>query len=238
MFKLKKSKDRGYANHGWLEARHTFSFGDYFDPDNMGFSVLRVINEDKIQPGEGFPMHSHKDMEIVTYIVEGAIEHKDTIGDHGGNSGVIQPGEIQRMSAGRGVRHSEFNHFKDKLTHLLQIWILTEKNGIAPEYEQKNFTEKFKKSPLVLIGSRDGREDSVIIHQDMSLFAGRFENHSQKFEVKEGRKIWLQVVKGEISVKGQKEVNLEAGDGLAIVDEKQIHLQSQKNCEFLIFDLP
>jgi redox-sensitive bicupin YhaK (pirin superfamily) len=239
MFKIIKSNDRGKANHGWLDARHTFSFGDYYNEDQMGFSVLRVINEDRIEAAAGFPTHGHKDMEIVTYIIEGAIEHKDSLG----TSSVIKPGEIQRMSAGSGVRHSEFNHFKDKKTHLLQIWLLTEKNGIAPSYEQKSIMPLLEKNHLALIGSHNGREGSVTIHQDVNLYAGRFNpGEVINFDIKPGRKAWVQLVKGKLEVQGTGKANLESGDGLAIADEKRLALKSSESLkeptEFLLFDLP
>lgn len=232
MLHLLKSNDRGHADHGWLNAYHSFSFADYYDPKKMGFSILRVINEDRIQGGEGFPTHGHKDMEIITYIIEGALEHKDTLG----NNEVIKPGEVQRMTAGTGIRHSEFNHLKDKQTHLLQIWILPRKKNEKPGYDQKNFSDQIKEGDLTLIGSPDGKHDSIVINQDMSLYAGHFKaGDSAEFELLKGRQGWLQLISGHINVNHQ---GMDPGDGLAITQERKLEIKAHKKSEFLFFDLP
>lgn len=233
MLLIRKSKDRGYANHGWLEARHSFSFSEYYDPEHMGFRVLRVINQDQVAPGTGFATHGHQNMEIVTYITEGALEHKDTLG----NTAVIRPGEVQRMSAGTGIRHSEFNHSRTEAVKLLQIWLLPEKEGIAPGYEQKSFADQFTPNSWVLTASRAGREGSVKINQDVDLYVAHFEQgFEKKFSMKANRYGWVQMVRGSIQVNGS--VELAAGDGLAISDENEMTFICRENCEFLFFDLP
>ncbi|MBY0386240.1 pirin family protein [bacterium] len=233
MLQIRKSEDRGHANHGWLEAKHSFSFSEYYDPDYMGFRVLRVINQDRVAPGTGFATHGHQNMEIVTYITEGALEHKDTLG----NTAVIRPGEVQRMSAGTGIRHSEFNHSRQEAVKLLQIWLLPEKEGIAPGYEQKSFADQFTANSWVLTASRAGREGSVKINQDVDLYVGHFEKgFEKKFSMKTGRYGWVQMVRGNIQVNGS--VELAPGDGLAISDEKELTFACREKCEFLFFDLP
>ena len=231
MITLRPSAARGHADHGWLQARHTFSFADYFDADHMGFGPLRVINDDRVVGGAGFPTHPHRDMEIITYVVDGALEHKDTTG----GGGVIKPGDVQHMTAGTGVRHSEYNHSATDLVHFLQIWIVPEADGLTPSYEQKAFPENERQDTLRLIGSRDGRDGSVVIHQDVDLFASLLSaDKSVAFDIKPGRKVWLQIVKGKISVNGQA---LAAGDGLGLLDAGTINLAAQENAEFLLFDL-
>jgi redox-sensitive bicupin YhaK (pirin superfamily) len=226
------SEKRGYAKHGWLNAKHTFSFADYYDPDFMGFRVLRVINEDRIEGGAGFPTHGHSNMEIITYIIDGAVEHRDSLGSHG----VIRPGDVQRMSAGTGVRHSEFNHEKNKETHLLQIWIEPEKMGIEPSYEQKSFVEALQEKNFVLVANREGKDGSVHIHQDVNLYVGKFkQNDKKRIELADKRYAWIQVVRGELNVNGKI---LKAGDGLASSQEKVLELTAPQNNEFLFFDLP
>jgi redox-sensitive bicupin YhaK (pirin superfamily) len=231
MTELRRSAERGHANHGWLDSYHSFSFADYYDPLHMGFGPLRVINEDRVQPGSGFGTHGHRDMEIISYVLEGALGHKDSIG----NGSTIVPGDVQRMSAGTGVRHSEFNHEKAGVTHFLQIWIEPHVTGIPPSYEQRHFKPEDKRGRLRLIASPDGRDGSVTIHQDALLYAGLFDgketaNHS----LHAGRKGYVHVARGKISVNGQA---LEAGDALK-TDAGAIELKDGKNAEVLVFDLP
>ncbi len=229
MIKIRKSEHRGKANHGWLDTKHTFSFASYYDPEHMGFRSLRVINEDKVKPGKGFGSHPHENMEIITYIVAGAIEHKDSTG----TASVIKPGEIQRMSAGTGVVHSEYNPSKEKELHLLQIWIEPNKNDVEPGYEQKKI--KKDKGKLVLIASQKPDKDSVKIHQDASVFAGYFsKGDAAVHKLKPKRHAWVQVVRGHVSVNG---FDMEAGDGAAVSDEKNIEIKSLAETEILLFDL-
>jgi redox-sensitive bicupin YhaK (pirin superfamily) len=232
MIQIRNSMQRGHANHGWLDSYHTFSFADYYDPEFMGFRSLRVINEDKIEGGTGFPRHGHRDMEIVTVLLEGALAHKDTLG----SAAVIRPGEVQRMTAGTGIEHSEYNHSKDEVAHLLQIWLLPEKQGLKPSYEQKNFSEKLEQSAFVLVGSRDGREGSVTIHQDVSLYWGRLNSKKSKLvhPVSPGRSLWLQMMRGEAAL---SEHRLASGDGVAVTGETKIDLSTASSAEFLLFDL-
>ncbi|WP_306141118.1 pirin family protein [Roseibium sp. MMSF_3412] len=228
---LRPSDARGDADFGWLKSKHTFSFGSYFDPNHIGFGALRVINEDRVAPSGGFPTHPHQNMEIISYVVSGGLEHKDSLG----TGSVIRPGDLQRMSAGTGVRHSEYNHSAADPVHFLQIWIVPEADGLAPSYEQKAFPESERQDTLRLIGSRDGREGSVVIHQDVDLYASLLSaDKSVAFDVQPGRKVWLQIVKGKISVDGQA---LAAGDGLGLLDAGTINLAAQENAEFLLFDL-
>lgn len=231
MLHVRKAKDRGHANHGWLDSYHTFSFADYYDPNFMGFRSLRVINEDKIAGGAGFPRHGHRDMEIVTILLEGALEHKDTLG----TSSVIRPGEVQRMTAGTGIEHSEFNHLQDQMAHLLQIWILPEKQGLKPGYEQKDFREKLEKEPLVLVGSRGGRDGSITIHQDIDLYLGRLtaKNSQQSLPLANGRSAWIQMAKGSMQLNGEK---LEHGDGAAVAGEARLQFEAQ-DAFFLLFNM-
>jgi quercetin 2,3-dioxygenase len=231
MITIRPAKDRGIANFGWLDSRHTFSFGEYYDPKHMGFADLRVINEDKVDPGQGFSTHGHRDMEIISYVLEGALEHKDSIG----TGSVIRPGDVQRMSAGIGIMHSEYNASKVDPVHFLQIWILPEQKGIAPGYEQKTFSDAEKKNQLRLVGSRDGREGSITIHQDVDLYAVVLgADASVQHTFKEGRVGWLQVARGAIQVNEQ---TLTAGDGAAI-EESLITLQgTDQDAEVLLFDL-
>ena len=232
MITLRKSSDRGHFDHGWLNTYHTFSFADYYDPDWMGFRTLRVINEDFVQPSEGFPTHAHRDMEILTFILEGALQHKDSMG----TGSVIVPGDVQRMSAGKGVTHSEFNHSKTEPVHLLQIWILPERKGIEPGYEQKAFKEEEKKGRFRLIASHDGRDGSVTIHQDTDLHATILKPAEKvKHALKPGRYAWVQVARGEIELNGKI---LQAGDGAAVSDENSVQITGKKESEVLLFDLP
>ncbi len=231
MLTLRKSSDRGYADHGWLKSFHSFSFAGYYDPKHMGFGNLRVINEDRIAPGTGFGTHGHKDMEIISYVLTGELAHKDTLGNIKG----IPPGDVQRMSAGRGVQHSEFNHAKDQTTHFLQIWIEPNVTGIAPSYEQKTFAEGAKRGSLRLVASPDGAEGSVTIHADASLYAGLFDGaEAATLTLDPARKSYVHLVRGEIEVNGQK---LAAGDAAMIENEKQLALGNGKSAEVLVFDL-
>lgn len=231
MIELRKSEDRGHANHGWLDSYHTFSFADYYDPKEMGFGPLRVINEDWIDAGTGFGTHGHKDMEIITYVLEGELGHKDSIG----NGSVIRPGDVQRMSAGKGIRHSEFNHAEGRQTHLLQIWIEPNVHGIEPGYEEKRFDAAQKRGQLRLIASPDGHDDSVMIHQDARLYAGLFDGAERAgIAVGAGRRAYLHVARGEIQANG---IALKAGDALKIADEPFIELTQGRQAEVLLFDL-
>jgi len=231
MLTLRKSSDRGYADHGWLKSFHSFSFAGYYDPKHMGFGNLRVINEDRIAPGTGFGTHGHKDMEIISYVLTGELAHKDTLGNIKG----IPPGDVQRMSAGRGVQHSEFNHAKDETTHFLQIWIQPNVTGIPASYEQKTFTEGAKRGALRLVASPDGADGSVTIHADASLYAGLFDGaETATLTLDPARKSYVHLVRGELEVNGQK---LAAGDAAMIENEKQLALGHGKSAEVLVFDL-
>jgi len=231
MLAIRHAEERGAAKFGWLDSKHTFSFGHYHDPKFMGFGPLRVINEDRVQPGSGFDTHGHRDMEIISYVLEGALEHKDSMG----NGSVILPGDVQRMSAGTGIRHSEFNQSKSDLVHFLQIWILPEKDGLQPSYEQKNFNDADKQGRLRLIGSRDGRDGSVTIHQDVDLYASRLVSAERlTYVLNEDHIAWIQVVRGRTFI---NDVELEAGDGMAIERESLINLQGKYDAEVLLFDM-
>lgn len=231
MMTLRKSEERGFADHGWLKSRHTFSFADYQDPNHVHFRKLRVINEDWINPAEGFGTHPHEDMEIITYVLSGALEHKDSMG----NSSVILPGEVQRMSAGTGVTHSEFNHSKEDVTHLLQIWIFPREKGLKPSYEQKKFSDELKTNKLCLVASKNGREGSVTIHQDVDLYASILEKEEDiSFNIQKDRYLWIQVIKGSLNVNGH---SLNSGDAASLSDELSLKLQAPEKAEFLVFDL-
>ncbi len=231
MMYLRKSDERGEADHGWLKAKHSFSFSSYYDNRYLGFRDLRVINEDQVLGGGGFPTHSHKDMEIVTYILEGALEHKDSMG----TGSIIRPGDVQYMSAGSGVNHSEFNHSKTDRVHLLQIWILPEKQGGSPRYDQKHFAEADRTNQLRLIASHDGRDNSISIRQNASLYASLLESgKTVTHEIAEGRHVWLQLARGKLEVNGEP---IEAGDGLAFVKESTIEIKGTEKAEFILFDL-
>jgi len=231
MIALRKSDERGRADHGWLDSRHTFSFADYHDPDHMGFRSLRVINEDRVRPGQGFGTHPHRDMEILSYVLEGALEHKDSMG----TSSVIRPGEVQRMSAGSGVRHSEYNPSRTDPVHFLQIWILPEKQGLQPGYEQREFPDPERRNRLRLVASRNGREGSLTIHQDVDLYATLLEGGGKVAHVlAPGRHAWVQVTRGSVTLNGQA---MDAGDGAAVSGEKSLELSASENAEVLIFDL-
>ena len=231
MITLRKASERGHANHGWLDSYHSFSFADYYDPQYMGFASLRVINEDYVQPGKGFGTHGHRDMEIITYILEGALEHKDSMG----TGSVIRPGDVQRMSAGTGIRHSEYNASKTEPVHFLQIWIAPEKNGLAPGYEQKSFAGAEKSGALRLVGSRDGRRDSVTIHRDVDLYAAMLRpGESVSHTIAAGRAAWVQVARGSVSLNGAR---LAAGDGAAVEEPGTLKLDSVSDAEVLLFDI-
>jgi hypothetical protein len=232
MITVRPANARGVANFGWLDSRHTFSFGEYYDRNHMGFADLRVINEDKVAPGQGFGTHSHRDMEIISYVLDGALEHKDNIG----NGSVIRPGDVQRMSAGTGIMHSEYNSSKTEPVHFLQIWILPEQKGIEPGYEQKTFAPEEKQGTLRLVGSRDGRDSSVTIHQDVSLYATSLrEGETVNHQLADGRVAWVQVARGSVQLNDR---SLTAGDGVAIAQLEQIVLQgTSNNAEVLLFDI-
>jgi quercetin 2,3-dioxygenase len=232
MLTVRKAQERGHAQHGWLESYHTFSFAGYHDPRHMGFRDLRVINEDYVQPRRGFGTHSHRDMEIVTWVLEGALEHEDSLG----TGSVIRPGDVQRMSAGSGVSHSEFNHSASELVHLLQIWILPERDGGAPSYEQKHFPAEARRGALRLLASRDAREGSVRIQQDVELYAMLLgAGESIEHALRPGRHAWLQLARGHCTLNG---VALEAGDGAAVSGETSLRVAGAKDAELLLFDLP
>ena len=228
---LRRAHERGHANHGWLDSYHSFSFADYYDPAHMGYGPLRVINEDRVQPGSGFGTHGHRDMEIITYVLEGALGHEDSMG----NGSTIAPGDVQRMSAGTGVRHSEYNHSKAGVTHFLQIWIEPSAKSIAPSYEQKHFAAADKRGRLRLIASPDGRDGSVTVHQEAFLHAGLFDGAERAaLSVSSGRKAYVHVVRGTIEVNGQR---LSAGDALK-TDARAVTLEQGEGAEVLVFDLP
>jgi quercetin 2,3-dioxygenase len=231
MLTIRRSNERGHANHGWLDTNFTFSFADYYDPAFMGFRDLRVINEDRIEPAQGFPTHRHRDMEIITYVISGELSHRDSMG----NGETIRPSEVQRMTAGTGVRHSEYSSPTDR-THLLQIWILPEKQNLQPGYEQKLFPGEDKQGKLKLIASRGGDDGSVHINQDVRLYASILRDGERvSHEVSNGRHAWIQLVSGQLEVNGEK---LGPGDGAAVSDEKTLTFKSlSDNTEFLLFDL-
>ena len=232
MLELRRAEERGHVDHGWLESFHTFSFADYHDPAHMGFGPLRVINEDRVAPGMGFGTHGHRDMEIISYVLDGELAHKDSLG----NGSVIRPGDVQRMSAGTGVRHSEFNHYSAQVTHFLQIWIEPSVQGIAPGYEEKRFEVADKRGRLRLVASPDGAEGSVTIHQDARVFAGLFDG-DERFTLtfSRGRRAYIHVARGEIDVDGEQ---LAAGDAAMLTNADGAILSGGKGAEVLAFDLP
>ncbi len=231
MMTVRKAQDRGPFDHGWLRTQHTFSFGDYRDPEHMRFRSLRVMNEDHVAPGQGFGMHPHRDMEIVTYVLSGALEHQDSMG-HGE---VLRPGELQRMSAGTGIQHSEFNPSPTEPVHLYQIWLLPNQRGITPSYEQKAFAAAEKAGRLRVVASPDGRDGSLTINQDAKIFLSTLAANQQvAHELEAGRHAWLQVLRGEIDLRGQ---GLVAGDGVAISDEQRLTIQATAPSEVMLFDL-
>ncbi len=231
MLTLRKSADRGYADHGWLKSFHSFSFADYHDPRHMGVGNLRVINEDRIAPGSGFGTHGHRDMEIVSYVLEGALGHRDSIG----NASVIRPGDVQRMSAGTGIQHSEFNQAEGATTHFLQIWILPAAHGIAPGYEQKHFDADAKRGWLRLVASSDGRDGSITMHADAALYAGLLDGaESASLALDPARNAYVHLARGVLSVNG---IALQAGDAAWLQGEGQLRLDAGRNAEVLVFDL-
>ena len=232
MQEIRRARERGHAEHGWLDSWHSFSFADYHDPAHMGFSALRVINEDRIQPGTGFGTHGHRDMEIISYVLEGALGHKDSMG----TGSTIVPGDVQRMSAGRGVQHSEQNHNKAGATHFLQIWIEPSVRGIAPGYEQKHFDAASKRGQLRLVASPDGAGGSVTIHQDARIYAGLFDGAERAAHViAPGRSAYLHVVRGKLTANGTP---LTAGDALKMTGISEVVLEQGEGAEALLFDLP
>ncbi|MFN3625368.1 MAG: pirin family protein [Hyphomicrobium sp.] len=231
MLTLRRAEERGRANFGWLDSRHSFSFGHYFDEKHMGFGPLRVINDDRVAGGGGFPTHPHADMEIVSYVLDGGLEHKDSLG----TGSVVRPGDVQRMSAGTGVRHSEFNASKSDPVHFLQIWILPERKGLAPSYEQKTFSDADKRGKLRLVGSRDGRDGSVTIHRDVDLYATVLgEGDKVAHDVKDGRIAWVQVARGTAMLNGEQ---LYPGDGVAIESAGKLKIVGTSESELLVFDM-
>lgn len=232
MMEIRRSEERGRANHGWLDSRHSFSFADYYDPQHVEFGVLRVINEDRVAPGGGFGTHPHRDMEIISYVLSGRLGHQDSMG----NGSVIVPGDVQRMSAGTGVFHSEMNASGKEPVHFLQIWIRPERNGIAPGYEQKSFPDEEKRGRLRLVVSRDGAEGSVRIHQDARLYAGLFDGgETGRLEVADNRRLYVHLVRGALRVNG---VELAGGDALKLSGTKTLQLEGGRDAEVLVFDLP
>ncbi|MEZ4296675.1 MAG: pirin family protein [Polyangiaceae bacterium] len=231
MLTLRPSAERGQADHGWLKSAHTFSFADYYDPDHMGFRQLRVINEDRVEPGRGFGTHPHRDMEIVSYVLEGGLAHRDSTG----TGSVIRPGDVQRMSAGTGITHSEMNASRTERVHFLQIWLLPARRGLAPGYEQKAFSREEKDGRLRLVASPDGADGSITIHTDARIHAGLFDaGQSADLAIAPGRHAWLQVARGKVRVNGQ---DLEAGDGASVSDETTLHVEGVSGGELLVFDL-
>lgn len=231
MLTVRRAAERGRADHGWLDTRHTFSFADYHDPQHMGFRQLRVLNEDRVAPGKGFGAHSHRDMEILSYVLEGALAHRDSMG----TGSVIRPGDVQRMSAGTGVEHSEFNPSSEEPVHFLQVWILPQRRGIAPGYEQKTFPEEERRGRLRLIASPEGDEGSVRIHQDVRVYAGLPATGLELSHAPApGRHAWLQVARGTAGLNGMR---LEAGDGAAVSEERDLRISGDTGSEILLFDL-
>jgi redox-sensitive bicupin YhaK (pirin superfamily) len=231
MITIRKAQERGHFNFGWLDTSHTFSFDRYYDPNHMGFRSLRVINEDRVHPGRGFPTHSHRDMEIITYILEGALEHRDSMG----SGSIIRPGDVQRMSAGTGVSHSEANPSPSEPVRLLQIWILPDQIGLGPSYEQKFFSDDQKRDQLCLVASDDGRDGSVTVHQNAAVYASLLDGGNEvAHQLGPNRHAWLQVARGAVSVNGK---NLDQGDGAAISGESALGITAREPSEILVFDL-
>jgi redox-sensitive bicupin YhaK (pirin superfamily) len=232
MILLRPAAERGHANHGWLDSHHSFSFADYYDPDEMGYGALRVINEDRVEPGTGFGMHGHRDMEIITYLLEGKLEHKDNMG----NGSIIVPGDVQRMSAGKGVLHSEYNPSRDEAVHFLQIWIEPSVTGIAAGYEQRHIAPDEKRGVLRLIASPEGQAGSVVIHQDAKVYAALLDgSDAVAHPLGPGRRAYVHVARGSVRVNGR---TLQAGDAAKISDETAVTLDTATDAEILLFDLP
>ncbi len=232
MLQVRRSEDRGHAEHGWLDSHHTFSFAHYYDPRHMGFGPLRVINEDRVEPGRGFGTHPHQDMEIISYVLEGALEHKDSMG----TGSVIRPGDVQHMSAGTGVLHSEYNHSKDEGVHFLQIWIMPDQRGGKPKYGQKHFPREDRLDQLRVVASPDGRDDSIEIRQDATMYAGVLtEGTTVEHVVEEGRRAWVHVARGTLSA---ADTTLSAGDALGTTDAGTLRLTAEGEAEVIVFDLP
>ena len=230
MITIRPSSQRGDADHGWLHSRHSFSFADYHDPAHMGFRSLRVINEDKVAPGRGFGTHSHRDMEIISYVLEGSIEHKDSMG----TGSIIRPGDVQRMTAGTGVQHSEYNHSKQEPVHFLQIWIMPEAARLQPSYEQRTFSADEKKGKLRLVAAQGGRDGAVTVHQDMALYAALLDPKESVIHTIERGHAWVQVVRGSVTLNGQA---MSAGDGAAVSGERELTIEGVEAAEVLLFDL-
>ena len=231
MIRVRKAAERGHFDHGWLDTNHTFSFGDYYDPAHVGFRSLRVINDDRVAPGQGFGMHGHRDMEIVTYVLDGALEHRDSLG----NGSVVRPGELQHMTAGTGVRHSEFNPSDQEWVHLYQIWLLPERKGLKPSYEQKAFTSEERQGTLRLAASPTGEHGSLTIHQDGRLYLSTLKaGETVAQALKPGRHAWLQVLRGQAALNGHL---LSAGDGAAVSQEEKVEIRGQDDAEVMLFDL-
>jgi redox-sensitive bicupin YhaK (pirin superfamily) len=231
MIQVRQAADRGHFDHGWLNTYHTFSFGDYYDPAHMGFRSLRVINDDRVQPGQGFGMHGHRDMEIVTYVLDGALAHRDSLG----NGSVLRAGELQHMSAGTGVRHSEFNPSDRDPVHLYQIWLLPGRRGLAPSYEQEVFSEEERQGRLRLVASPTGEQGSLTIHQDARLYLSTLQaGETVAHVLKPGRYAWLQVLRGQAGLNGHL---LSAGDGAAVSEEEKLEIRGQDDAEVMLFDL-
>lgn len=231
MITLRHGSDRGRANHGWLDSHHTFSFANYYDPNHMGFRALRVINEDRVQPGRGFGTHGHRDMEIITYVLEGAVEHKDSLG----TGAIVTSGEVQRMSAGTGIMHSEFNPSQTEPVHFLQIWILPAEQGLQPSYEQRAFSLEERQGKLRLIAAKDGRDGAVTIHQDVDLYTATLQPGDRvSHQLQPNRYGWLQVARGEASLNGY---TLKAGDGVAVSEAELLNISTDSGAEILLFDL-
>ena len=231
MIDIRHADERGSVNLGWLDSKHSFSFGHYVDPDHMGFGPLRVINEDRVQPGDGFPTHGHENMEIISYVLDGALEHKDSIG----TGSVIRPGDVQRMSAGTGIRHSEYNPSTEHPAHFLQIWIVPDETGIEPGYEQKAFAPADRQGVLKLVAARDGRDGALTLHQDVDLYSSLLKDGDDvSLALRDGRRAWVQVARGSVQVNGEA---LEAGDGVALSNETALRVTAKSDTEVLIFDM-